>query len=512
MSQELVFQLGLSLIKGVGPVTAKKLIAYCGGPEAVFKEEISNLKKIPTIGSALANEIQNPTVLKRAQEEINYIDKHKIEVLSFWDSHYPYQLKQCVDAPILLFSKGKIEWNDKPIISVVGTRKASAYGLSVCKELMKDLSQFSPTIVSGLAYGIDSYAHKEALKNDIQTIGVLAHGLDNIYPKSNAKLAREMTQNGGLLTEFFLATIDPNGNPTNGITRTATTTQTFLEGFDMTDPYDDAMHSMKSPNTGGKLGWPNDKYINIWVYDITINGHVNLLGYATPPNNLPNWQGDPPTSANEDGVVIHYELFGRDATVNMGAPVAFLGRVTTHEMGHYLGLRHIWGDGLCDMDDGIDYTPFSSTNGQNSCNHNQNTCMDSPYNFPDMVENFMDYSSPECQNIFTKGQMGLMHGVLANQRIDLPVQTVGLKSYNHANFHLYPNPAKDLIHIKFDVAENQSKLQLIDVSGKIIWKKELNSNELETLQLSTINFARGIYFLQYQTESNMNNVKKVILY
>jgi hypothetical protein len=92
------------------------------------------------------------------------------------------------------------------------------------------------------------------------------------------------------------------------------------------------------------------------------------------------------------------------------------------------------------------------------------------------------------------------------------VQTVGLKSYNHANFHLYPNPAKDLIHIKFDVAENQSKLQLIDVSGKIIWKKELNSNELETLQLSTINFARGIYFLQYQTESNMNNIKKVILY
>ena len=203
MSQELVFQLGLSLIKGVGPVTAKKLIAYCGGPEAVFKEKISNLKKIPTIGSALANEIQNPTVLKRAQEEINFIDKHKIEVLSFWDSHYPYQLKQCVDAPILLFSKGKIEWNDKPIISVVCTRKASAYGLSVFKELIKDLSQFSPTIVSGLAYGIDSYAHKEALKNDIQTIGVLAHGLDNIYPKSNAKLAREMTQNGGLLTEFL---------------------------------------------------------------------------------------------------------------------------------------------------------------------------------------------------------------------------------------------------------------------------------------------------------------------
>lgn len=203
MSQELVFQLALSLIKGVGPVTAKKLIAYCGGSEAVFKEKISNLKKIPTIGGVLANEIQNPSVLKRAEEEINYIEKHKISVLSFWDSHYPSQLKQCVDAPILLFSKGNINWDNRRLISVVGTRKASAYGLSMCKELIKELSPFSPIIVSGLAYGIDSCAHKEALKNNLQTIGVLAHGLDNIYPKTNLNLARDITNKGGLLTEFL---------------------------------------------------------------------------------------------------------------------------------------------------------------------------------------------------------------------------------------------------------------------------------------------------------------------
>lgn len=203
MSQELVFQLALSLIKGVGPVTAKKLIAYCGGSEAVFKEKISNLKKIPTIGGVLANEIQNPSVLKRAEEEINYIEKHKISVLSFWDSHYPSQLKQCVDAPILLFSKGNINWDNRRLISVVGTRKASAYGLSMCKELIKELSPSSPIIVSGLAYGIDSCAHKEALKNNLQTIGVLAHGLDNIYPKTNLNLARDITNKGGLLTEFL---------------------------------------------------------------------------------------------------------------------------------------------------------------------------------------------------------------------------------------------------------------------------------------------------------------------
>ena len=206
MSQELVFQLALSLIKGVGPVTAKKLIAYCGGPEAVFKEKISNLKKIPTIGNVLAKEIQNPSVLSRAEEEMNHIYKKGISTLSFWDSHYPIQLKQCVDAPILLFSKGNVDWGNKRIVSVVGTRKASSYGLSVCKELIKELSAFSPIIVSGLAYGIDSCAHKEAIKNNLQTVGVLAHGLDTIYPKSNAKLAQDMIECGGLLTEFLSQT------------------------------------------------------------------------------------------------------------------------------------------------------------------------------------------------------------------------------------------------------------------------------------------------------------------
>ena len=108
-----------------------------------------------------------------------------------------------MDAPILLFSKGNINWDNRRLISVVGTRKASAYGLSMCKELIKELSPFSPIIVSGLAYGIDSCAHKEALKNNLQTIGVLAHGLDNIYPKTNLNLARDITNKGGLLTEFL---------------------------------------------------------------------------------------------------------------------------------------------------------------------------------------------------------------------------------------------------------------------------------------------------------------------
>ena len=238
MSQELVFQLGLSLIKGVGPVTAKKLIAYCGGYEAVFKEKISNLKKISTIGGVLAKEIQKSTVLKRAEEEIKYIEKHKISVLSFSDS------------------------------------------------------------------------------------------------------------------------------------------------------------------------------------------------------------GD-----------------------------------------------------------------------QNICDHNKNSCVDSPYDFNDMVENYMSYSNPSCQNIFTKGQMGLMHGVLANQRVDLPYNadnTVGIHANENFHFSVYPQPAKDLLHIELTGANSQSNLQLIDISGKLIWEKDLNPNDHITLNLATKNYARGVYFLKFQN-LQFNRIEKVIL-
>lgn len=203
MSQELVFQIGLSLIKGIGPITAKKLIAYCGGSEAVFKEKISILKTIPNIGNVLAEEIQNSSVLIRAEEELNFISKHNILCLSYSEPNYPEKLKQCVDAPILLFSKGNTDFTNKRTISIVGTRRATNYGLSMCRELIRDLAPYSPLVISGLAYGIDSCAHKEALKNGLQTLGVLAHGLDELYPKTNRNLASEMIANGGLMTEFL---------------------------------------------------------------------------------------------------------------------------------------------------------------------------------------------------------------------------------------------------------------------------------------------------------------------
>lgn len=304
--------------------------------------------------------------------------------------------------------------------------------------------------------------------------------------------------------EFFLATTDPNGNPTDGITRTPTTKSSFMnQNFEM--------DLMKSPTTGGVLGWPSNKYINIWVCDISINEQVQILGFATPPNGLANWGGDSPTTPQLDGIVIYYEMFGREAVVNMPTPVAFLGRVATHEMGHYLGLRHIWGDGICGEDDGIEDTPLSSSSSQNICDHEKNSCLDAPYDYMDMVENYMDYSNPSCQNIFTKGQLGLIHVVLANQRVDLVQTTIDLKSHEVSQFRAYPNPTNDILNVDLEGINKPSKLELLDISGQVILEIELKQKDTKRMQLSTGHFSRGIYFLKLQTKSLLSRTQKVIL-
>ena len=206
MLQELNYLIGLTLIKGIGPINAKKLVAYCGGVEAVFKENAKALEKIPNIGPALIKQITSSRILKKAQNEITFIEKNNLTCYSFWDKRYPKKLKECIDAPILLFSKGNTNFSNTRVISVVGTRLATSYGLSFCKEFFSDLKEYNPLVVSGLAYGIDKYAHKEALNNRLQTVGVLAHGLDTLYPKLNKPLAQHMLINGGLLTEFLSGT------------------------------------------------------------------------------------------------------------------------------------------------------------------------------------------------------------------------------------------------------------------------------------------------------------------
>ncbi|MCF8308134.1 MAG: DNA-processing protein DprA [Bacteroidales bacterium] len=199
----LLYQIALTLLPNIGPKTGKELVAYCGGVEAVFSESKKNLVKIPRIGEEIANSVINGKVLQRAEEEINFIEKRGIRAYFYLDSGFPERLKHCDDHPLMLYYKGNGDWNASKVVAIVGTRKSSDYGKIVCEQLIKGLSHHDDLlIISGLAYGIDSCAHRLALDNSIPTMAVIGHGLDRIYPPVNKGMAAKMVENGGLVSEF----------------------------------------------------------------------------------------------------------------------------------------------------------------------------------------------------------------------------------------------------------------------------------------------------------------------
>lgn len=202
-NSELLYQISLTLIPGVGDVNGKKLLAYCGSPEAVFNEKRPALMKIPGIGESTVTSILSHAVFKRAEKEINFIEKFKIQPLFYTHPDYPKRLLNCEDGPLMLYYKGSHNLNCKRVVAFVGTRRATNYGRKICEDLVDDLLEKDVLIVSGLAYGIDSCAHRKAVSVKIPTVGVLAHGLDRIYPSQNKTLAEKMVYNGGLLTEFL---------------------------------------------------------------------------------------------------------------------------------------------------------------------------------------------------------------------------------------------------------------------------------------------------------------------
>jgi DNA processing protein len=208
----LLHQIALTCTPEVGDVTARNLLSYCGSPEEVFKTKKNQLTKIPGVGPKTADQIGNPIAFERAERELRFIEKYKIKSCFITDDTYPKRLKNCADAPMLLYFKGEADFNCGKVISIVGTRSATNYGRDLCKQLLIDLKIHQPLVVSGLAHGIDSMAHKECLKNNISTIGVLGHGLDRIYPAQNRSLAESMLSCGGLLTEFTSETIPGREN------------------------------------------------------------------------------------------------------------------------------------------------------------------------------------------------------------------------------------------------------------------------------------------------------------
>ncbi len=200
---ELRYTLALQRVPNLGDTTAKKLLKLVGSAEGIFKEKKSNLIKINGVGTFKIRELSEKIQLDEADEEIQFIEQNNIEFSYFQDKAYPENLKNCIDGPLLFFHRGNIDIQNKKMISIVGTRNITTYGKSFCEKLVEELAPINPVIVSGLAYGVDITAHRSALDNGLQTIACLAHGLNQIYPKSHKKYINKIEKNGGFITEFW---------------------------------------------------------------------------------------------------------------------------------------------------------------------------------------------------------------------------------------------------------------------------------------------------------------------
>lgn len=303
--------------------------------------------------------------------------------------------------------------------------------------------------------------------------------------------------------EFELATEDPDGNPTTGITRK--TGSGGVLGF---NPFQD---NVKSTTSGGQNPWPTDRYLNIWI----CNMFLGVLGYAYPPSNAPNWPANSSVDSARQGVVLHYQCVGRNFSNPIDATVAG-GRSATHEIGHYLGLRHIWGDttGCNKVDgDGIADTPKHADAHQQTCDTADNSCADAPFDFPDMIENYMDYSDDRCLNMFTEGQKNLMRTMLQTSRRGIAYTTIetSIPSVvsHFSMFSASPNPATEFLRVEVQLptTETTCNFGVFDVSGRQI-HTQISSGFTTFIPVN--NLCNGTYFLSATSASKHQVLKFVV--
>ena len=200
---ELLYTLALQRVKNLGDASAKKLLRTVGSAEGIFKEKKAHLLKIDGIGRQKLKELSAAIQLPIAEDELRFITEQHITCHYFLDATYPDNLKHCIDGPLLLFERGTVNLRNRKIISIVGTRKVTSYGADFCRNLVEELAPLNPVIISGFAYGVDISAHKAALNNNLQTVACLAHGFNQMYPKTHSRYVAPLEQNGGFLTEFW---------------------------------------------------------------------------------------------------------------------------------------------------------------------------------------------------------------------------------------------------------------------------------------------------------------------
>lgn len=200
---DLLYVLALQNVPNLGDSSAKKLIRKLGSARAVFNARKESLLKIDGVGSIKLKGLSSKERLLAAEAELNFIEKNNINCSYYQDENYPEKLKHCLDGPILLFSRGNIALKNKKIISIVGTRRVTTQGITFCEKFIEELAPLDPVIISGFAYGVDITAQKAAVKNGLQTIGCLAHGLNQIYPKVHERYVSQIEEHGGFYTDFW---------------------------------------------------------------------------------------------------------------------------------------------------------------------------------------------------------------------------------------------------------------------------------------------------------------------
>lgn len=207
-------QIALTLLSGIGSKRARIIATYFKDLSAFFEEKKLDLEKLPGVTAEMIRSKQRTLALEKADEVLEYLERIGANTLFLTDTDYPKKLKQCDDAPILLYSKGNINWKARKTVAIVGTRNITHYGKQLTEELVDTLCAAGVVIVSGMAYGIDICSHKRALVNNAETWGVLGHGLDQLYPAVHRKTAERMLERGGLISEFIPGSkIEPGNFP-----------------------------------------------------------------------------------------------------------------------------------------------------------------------------------------------------------------------------------------------------------------------------------------------------------
>ena len=302
--------------------------------------------------------------------------------------------------------------------------------------------------------------------------------------------------------QFVLATVDPQGNASSGITRTYTNKTTFAA-----NQFGTYTTNMKYSVNGGKDAWDPTAYLNFWICNMEFPNYFGIVyGFATPPTNAPNWNGTgatKDTNSMESGVVLHYKIVGRN---NPLAPIKYVeGKAAIHEVGHYLGLRHVWGDGTnttgCTVDDGIFDTPNCRAQNASCSAPIPNTCTDASNDKPDQTENYMDYALDGCAGMFTQQQAFMMRFVLNKLRTGLPYRMVKYDTIAEPiapleGLKLFPNPLQSGDNFSLQISGTSKQyfgVSIIDAAGKEVIQRSVKANLVHSMETSGL--AQSVYFV-----------------